>query len=70
MDGLYELAMFTAWHVAMFSRAVKLPSLKSVLGKMRKKTTPTPTRKQQRSVLYQVAGQLGLEVKRVPKNKP
>lgn len=35
MDGLYDLGMFVAWHMAAFSRADRLPSLKSVMEKMR-----------------------------------
>ena len=35
MDGWYELGLFVAWHVAMFTRAKTLPPLAPLLKKVR-----------------------------------
>lgn len=68
MAAFEELGVSIAWHVANFSKAGKLPSLKSVLDKMRQKVVK-PSKAQQKAMVHQIAAQFGLPVHFVPKKQ-
>ncbi len=57
-DRLYELAIVTAWHVAAFTNAKKLPSLEKILERMRVKSDK-PAEKQDFRVMQAAMSFIG-----------
>lgn len=55
-----QLALWTAWHSAMFERSKKLPELKPLLEKLNPPEPQTPS--QLRATLLAIAKQMGAKV--------